>query len=156
MKELTTALLQASSLADPILDFENLDFKIASGVNKILTRNVKKQVTTAKGKSSIREEIAYRQTDCLNDLRVLQKQVRQFSRLGLQRRNECSTKKSDNFQACNTKWDDVLSAVTDSPTDNILESLCKVQVEKSKELNNCCISTLKRLQLLTRNTIIAD
>ena len=33
----------------PILDTENLDFKIASGLRKIRTGNFKKQVTTAEG-----------------------------------------------------------------------------------------------------------
>ena len=51
LERIDDRITSASSLADPILDFENLDFKIASGVNKILTGNVKKQVTTAKGKA---------------------------------------------------------------------------------------------------------
>ena len=55
-------------------------------------------------------------------------------RLGFQGRIECSTGKNDNFQACNTKWDEVLSAVTDSHTDKKLESLCTLQFEKSEEL----------------------
>ena len=37
----------ASSIGDPILDFENLDFKIASGLRNILTVIFKKQVTKA-------------------------------------------------------------------------------------------------------------
>ena len=51
LERIDDRITSASSLADPILDFENLDFKIASGVNKILTGNVKKQVTTAKRKA---------------------------------------------------------------------------------------------------------
>ena len=39
-----------------------------------------------------------------------------------------------NFQAFDTKWDEVLQAVTDRPTDSILESLFQMQVEKSEAL----------------------
>ena len=42
--------------------------------------------------------------------------------------------KNDNVQASDTKWDEVLSAGTDSMSDNILESLYKMQLEKSEEL----------------------
>ena len=45
-------LFTSASLAgDPIPDFENLDFKIASGLRKILAGDFKKQVTTAEGKA---------------------------------------------------------------------------------------------------------
>ena len=40
----------------------------------------------------------------------------------------------DNVQASDTKWDEVLSAVTARLTDSILESLYKMQVEKSEDL----------------------
>ena len=50
----------------PFVDFENFDFEIASGLWQILTRNFKKQVTTSNAK------FTYRQTDCLDVLRLLQ------------------------------------------------------------------------------------
>ena len=71
LESIEVRITSASAPADPILDFENLDFKIASGLKKILTGNVKKQVTTAKGKAQSEKRLAYRQTDCLNDLRLL-------------------------------------------------------------------------------------
>ena len=43
---------------------------------------------------------------------------------------------NDNGQAFDPKWDEVLSAVTGRPTDSILESLHKMQVEKSEELKS--------------------
>ena len=43
-------MTSASKTGETIPDFENLHFKIASGLRKILTRNFKKQVTTAEGK----------------------------------------------------------------------------------------------------------
>ena len=41
----------ASTTGRPIPDFENLDFKIASGIRKILQGNFKKYVTTTEGKA---------------------------------------------------------------------------------------------------------
>ena len=48
LESIDDRITSASVTADPILDFENLDFKIASGVKKILTRNVK---NTAEGQA---------------------------------------------------------------------------------------------------------
>ena len=42
--------------------------------------------------------------------------------------------KNDSVQAFDTKWDEVASAVTDRLTDSILETLYKMQVEKSEGL----------------------
>ena len=62
----------------PIPDFENLEFKIASGLTKIPTGNFKKKkVTTAEGKVQQEKKITYWQTDRLDDLRLLQNQWRQ-------------------------------------------------------------------------------
>ena len=51
LESIDDRITSASVTADPILDFENLVLKIESGLKKILTGNVKKQVTTAKGKA---------------------------------------------------------------------------------------------------------
>ena len=58
--------------------------------------------------------------------------------------------KNDYVPAFGTKWDDVLSAVTDRPTGNMFRSLRKAQC------NLCCKSTFKRCHSATRNTTIAD
>ena len=42
--------------------------------------------------------------------------------------------KNDNFQSVDTKWDEVLLAVTDRLTGNKWQSLYKMQVEKSEKL----------------------
>ena len=47
---------------------------------------------------------------------------------------ETPNEKNDNVQPFDTKWDEILSAVTDRPTDSMLESLYKMQIEKSEEL----------------------
>ena len=110
---------------------ENLDFKIASGLRKILTGNFKKQVTTAESKGlSEKGSLAGRQIAWMiydvfkirgDNGTILD--FRDFSRVQL---------KNDNVQAFETQWGEVASAVTDEPTDSILESLYKMQVEKSK------------------------
>ena len=65
-------ITSASVTGKPVLVFENLDFKLASGLGKILTRNFPKQVNHSRRQCSMREEITFRQTDCLDDLRPLQ------------------------------------------------------------------------------------
>ena len=51
VKSIDDLITSASTTGDPIPDFENLGFKIASGLRKILTGSIKKQVTTAEGKA---------------------------------------------------------------------------------------------------------
>ena len=82
----------ASITGRPILDFEKLDFKIASGLRKVLTGDFFK----------IRGD-----NDAIWDFR-------DFSKVQLE---------NDNVQAFDTRWDEVLSAVTDRPADSILDSV---------------------------------
>ena len=77
-------------------------------------------------KSSFREEITFGQTQCLDDLQLLHNlDFRELPKVPLENHND---------QAFDTKWDEVLSAVTDRLTDNILDSLFVMQVEQSEEL----------------------
>ena len=57
-------ITSASATEDPIPDFGNLDFKIASGLRNILTRNFKKQVTTAEG-TALKQRTDHSQADRL-------------------------------------------------------------------------------------------
>ena len=50
-KSMDELITSATITGRPTPDFENLDFKIASGLRKILNGNFKKQVTTAEGTS---------------------------------------------------------------------------------------------------------
>ena len=153
-KSIDDHITSASVSGKPIPDFENLDFKIATGLRKILTGNFKKQVTTAGGKAQAEKrsltgkQIAGMLYDCFKKSwrqeAILD--FRDFSKVQL---------KSDNVQAFDTKWDEVLSAVTDRPTDIILESLCKMHVKKSENRNMCCKATLKGRHSATRNTTVA-
>ena len=56
---------------------------------------------------------------------------------------------NDNVQAFDTKWDDVLSAYTERPTDSMLVSLYKMQVQKSDELKYL-------LQVYAQETTLGD
>ena len=89
---------------------------------KILTGNFKKQVTTGEGKAhSEKRSLTGRQIAPISDFRGLSKVHR----------------KNDNVQAFNTKWNEVLSALTDRLTDNMLERLSKMQVEKVGRAGQC-------------------
>ena len=109
-------------------DFENLDFKIASGLRKILTGHFKKQVTTAEGKGqSEKRSVTGRQTVwMIYDFYKISGDngaIMDFSYLST------FQLKNDSVQAFETKWDEGFSAVNERPTDNMLEILCKMQVE---------------------------
>ena len=131
-KSIDELITSASVTGDPILDFENVDVIIASGLRKIQTGNFKKQVTTAEGKAqSAKRSLASRQVawviydffnisgdnEAILDFRDLSK----------------AQLKSDNVQTFDTKWDEEWSAVTDRLT-ALWRSLYKMQVEKSEEL----------------------
>ena len=105
--------------------------KIASGLRKILTRNCKKQVTTAERKAQS-EKISFTDRQIawiiydffkIGDDNEAISDFRDLSKVQL---------KNDSVQAFDTKWDEILSAVTDRPTDNILESLYKMQVKSRR------------------------
>ena len=57
--------------------------------------------------------------------------------------------KNDNIQAFDSKWDEAVSAVTDTSGDSILGSLHKMQVEKSEELKYL-------LQVYAQETTLGD
>ena len=52
-KSIDELITSTSITRKPMPDFENLDFKIASGLKKIRTGTVKKPVTTAEGKAQL-------------------------------------------------------------------------------------------------------
>ena len=110
----------ASTTGRPIPDFEDLEFKIASGLRKIFTGIFKKPCLQCRQKRSTRGEI-YDFFKLGGDNDVLD--FRDLSKVHL---------KNDHVQAL----DEVLSAVTDRLTDSILVSLYKMHVWKTGRNEN--------------------
>ena len=133
IEELITS---ATTTGDPVLDFENLDINIASGLKKmLLAGNCKKQVTTAEGKAQSEKisltvrEIAWMIYDFIN-IRGDNETILDCGNVKIKNattERQCSS---------DTKWDEVLSSVTDRPTDKMLEGLHMMQVEMSEELED--------------------
>ena len=63
--------------------------------------------------------------------------------------------KNDNVQTFDTKWNEVLPAITDRPTDSISENLYKMQYEKSEEFQYV-LPVHAQEKTATREMIIAD
>ena len=63
---------------------------------------------------------------------------------------------NDNVQGFDTQWDEVLSAVTDRPTDSMLESVYNMQVEQLNEIKYLLQFHLKRRHFGDNKMIIAD
>ena len=119
-KSINDLSTSASFTGKSIPDFENLDFKIARGLRKILTRNFKKQVTTAAEKvQSEKRSLTSCQIAWIYDLIKISGDngaildFRDLSKVPL---------KNDNVQAFDTKWDEVLSARREELTH--LSQLC--------------------------------
>ena len=104
-------------------DFENVDFEVASGPRKILTGNFKKQVTTVEGKGP--SEKQSQQEDRLLEGSTISSKI-------VATMKPSWTSQRSSFR--HIQWDEVLSAVTDRPADNISVSLSEMQIEKSEEL----------------------
>ena len=71
-KSIDDLITSASIPGEPIPDFEDLDFKIASGLKKNPNRELQTSKSSQQKKSSIREASTHGQTDCLDHLRHLQ------------------------------------------------------------------------------------
>ena len=123
-------LITSSSITGtPIPDFENLDFKIASGLRKNQTGNF----PTAEVKAQSEQRSLTGGQIAVNIYEFFKTSGDNEAILDFRDLSNVQLK-NDNVQASDTKWDKVLSAVTDRPTDSMMESLFKMQVEKSEEL----------------------
>ena len=71
-KSIDELITSASITGRPTLDFENLDFKIATGLMKNFNRRLRETSHRSRRRSSIRDKISYRQRDCFDDPRLLQ------------------------------------------------------------------------------------
>ena len=115
--------------------------RFTSGLVKILTGSFMKQVTTAEGKDQSEMKITYRR--------------RQIARMicGFFQKSLATMKpswasevwsevqlKNDNVQAFDSKWDEVLSAVTDRLADKILKRMHNIRKVGGIEI---CVSSLR-------------
>ena len=132
MLQVLTISLPQHRQQEPIPDFENLDFMIACGLRKSSTGNFKERVTTAEGEAqSEKRSLAGRLFAwIIYDFNI---SGSNGAILALTEKSKAEVK-NDKFQAFDTKRDEVLSGVTDRPTDSILESPYNMHVEMSDEL----------------------
>ena len=75
-KSVDDLIASASIAGRPLPDLENLDFQDCKRTQENPIWKLQKTSDHSRRQSSIREEITYRQTDCLDDLRRLQKLCR--------------------------------------------------------------------------------
>ena len=144
-KSIAELIFSASITGDSIPDFENLGFKIASG---ILTRNTKKQITTAKGQApSEKRSLTGRQ---------IARMIYDFFKISgdndaiLDFRSSSKVQvKNNSIQAFDTKWDEVLSRIYPST-----EYLCRINSGKIKlQLHKQFIRKKSKLSLHNQKKI---
>ena len=109
-----------------------------------LNRETQETSYHSRRKSSIWEAITNGLTDCLGDPRLLSKFVATIKPSWTSEIYRMSNWRNTNVQAFDTKGDEVLWAVTDRPTDNILEICSRCKLERRKSWNMWWKSTLKR------------
>ena len=118
-------ITSASISGEPILDFENLDFKSTRGVRKILKGNVKKQVTTAERKAQSEKrlltgrQIAWMIFDFLN-ISGDNEAILEFKDLSKVKERQRSSLRH-RVGRC-------IISITDRLTDNISESLSRMHI----------------------------
>ena len=143
VKSIDDLISSASQTGKSILDFENLNFKIASGLRKILTGNFNQQVTTAEGtvqsekRSLTGRQIAWMiyefckisgDNEAILDSRIIGSSSREQQR-SIFRRKVARSVISSHWQ---TFWQHMGESVHDAN--------CKVRRVEIM----CCTSTLKR------------
>ena len=115
-------------------NFEKLDAKIASALNKII------QNSHFKKKVSLEEQKAQKEDRFLRGRQIAFMIYDYFRVTGahdtvLDYANLCSvTLHDDNIQEFDTRWDEVLLSTSKTPSDDILESLYKLRIRESDQL----------------------
>ena len=115
-------------------DFEVLDAKIASALNRIIhNTRFKRKVSLEEQKSTNRGSFPSRKTDRLPDLRLLlghwtQRFCRELCRPVHYQFS------IDDIQKFDSKWDGILFSMTKIPSDDILEGLYKLRIRESEKL----------------------
>ena len=118
-------------------NFEMLDAKIASALNKII------QNSQFKKKVSLEEQKAQTE-DRFRRGRQLAFTIYDYFRVTGAHDTVLDyadlffvTLRDDNIQEFDTRWDGILLSMTKIPPDDILESLYKLRIRKSDQLENC-------------------
>ena len=117
-----------------IPNFEVLDARIASALNKIIHNSqFKKENQSGGTKGPEAGPFPSRQTDCLLDLRYfrvtgIHDSVENYADLFT------ISLRNDDIQEFDSKWDGILLSMTKIPPDEILEGLYKLRIRESEKL----------------------
>ena len=137
-------------------DFEVLDAKIASAVNRII------QNTQFKRKVSLEEQKAKKEDRFFRGRQIAYLICEYFQVIGANDSVENYTDlftialRNDDIQEFDSKWDGILLSMTKTPSDDILEGLYKLRYESlrnSRPYWNCTIWRFTRRKL---DLIITD
>ena len=115
-------------------NFELLDARIASALNKIV------QNTRFKKKVSLEEMKAHKEDHCLRGRQIAHFIYEYFRITGANDSVDnyadlCTVAlRNDNIQEFDSKWDEILLSMTQIPSDDILESLYKLRIRESDKL----------------------
>ena len=114
-------------------DFEVLDAKIASALNRIIhNTQFEKKGQSGGNESSQRGSLCPRKTDRLLDLRVLPGHWSQrFCRVLC--RPIYIVLGNDDIQEFDSHWDEILLSMTQIPSDEILEGWDKLRIRESEK-----------------------
>ena len=118
----------------PGLDFELLDARITSALNKII------QNTRFKKKVSLEEMKAQKEDRFLRGRQIAYLIYEYFRVTAANDSVESYADlftiflRNDDFQEFDSKWDGLLLSMTQIPSDEILESLCKLRIRESEKL----------------------
>ena len=115
-------------------NFEVLDAKIASALNKIIhNSHFKRRISLEEQKGPEAGPFPSWQTDCLLDLRLL---PGHWSHESVENYADLFTisLRNDDIQEFDSKWDGILLSVTKIPPDDILERLYKLRMRESEKL----------------------
>ena len=117
----------------PMPNFEVLDARIASALNKIIHDSHFKRRISLEEQKAQKGPFPSRQTDCLLDLRSL---PGHWSHDSVENYTDLFTivLRNDDIQEFDSKWDGILLSMTKIPPDDILEGLYKLRIQESEKL----------------------
>ena len=117
-------------------DFEVLDARIASALNRIIhNSHFKRRVSLEEQKATKSRTVSFvRKTDCSLDLRVTSGSLGSNDSVENYADLFTFSLRNDDFQEFDSKWDGILLSMTKIPSDDILEGLYKLRIRESEKL----------------------